>query len=136
MLIRFIFRVNHIFTAIQHVAVAQNWHIPGSNATEKNTTGLKAIPPRRGTTPWWILRSSGMSNRFLRKEIKRIWGISTPAESAHTINTKIELTVQNKEGAKRLEMKAIGSSVRLVVYTRDRPPPPRQEILSVRRAGV
>lgn len=49
MLIRFIFRVNHIFTAIQHVAVAQNWHIPGSNATEKNTTDLKAIPPRRGT---------------------------------------------------------------------------------------
>jgi len=53
-----------------------------------------------------------MSNRFLQKEIKRIRGISTPAESAHTINARIELTVQNKEGAERLEMKAIGSSVR------------------------
>ena len=111
-MIRFIFRVNHIFTAIQHVAVAQNWHIPGSNATEKNTTDLKAIPPRRGTTPLVDLALVGHVKQVPAEGNQRIRGISTPAESAHTINTRIELTVQNKEGAERLEMKAIGSSVR------------------------
>lgn len=39
--------------------------IPKSSEIEKQTTGVKAMPPRRGTVPLWILRASGSSNRFL-----------------------------------------------------------------------
>ena len=72
-----------------------NWLIPNKKAIEKKTTGLKAMPPKRGTTPWCIFRSSGISNSCFLKATNRIWGINTPAQKALITKTRMELTVQN-----------------------------------------
>ncbi len=54
--------------------------MPRSSDTLNRITGVKAMPPRRGTVPRWILRSSGMSNSLRRYDTRRICGISIPAK--------------------------------------------------------
>ena len=69
--------------------------MPKSSETEKQTTGVNAMPPRRGTDPLWILRASGSSKRFRLNATSKIWGIKIPAKKTHNRNAEIELIIQN-----------------------------------------
>lgn len=65
-----------------------------ATAMEVKITGTKAMPPRRGTSPLWILRSLTSSKRLRRKAIRSICGIRKPARSTHKMNMHNKLIGQ------------------------------------------
>ncbi len=72
--------------------------MPSRSDTEKHITGVNAMPPRRGTAPRCILRSSGSSNNFRRNETSRICGMSIPANRVLSSMASTELIIQEVMG--------------------------------------